>query len=64
LHASPLFDFSTLSFLVQSALTGENFFGCGSRSAYGNSVWWLTLIFYAMTGLLLLNMLIAMSALR
>ena len=53
---------STLEFLVEAALTGSEFFSCGLTTDTPALAWFLTIVFYSITGLLLLNMLIAMMA--
>ena len=53
---------TTLQFLAEKALSGESFFDCSKLSDVSEAAWLLTLLFYFFTGLLLLNMLIAMMA--
>ena len=51
----------TLQYLVEAALTGDSFFSCGVTTDTPTLAWGMTILFYSITGLLLLNMLIAMS---
>ena len=52
----------TLQYLVENALTGGEFFACGAGSDLSGWFWVLSMLFYAVSGLLMLNMLIAMMA--
>ena len=51
----------TLEFLIEAAITGDSFFSCGLSTDTPMLAWCLTIFFYSLSGLLLLNMLIAMS---
>lgn len=52
----------TLQYLTEAALTGGAFFTCGVTTDTSTLAWGLTIFFYSISGLLLLNMLIAMMA--
>jgi hypothetical protein len=50
----------TLKYLIEYSITGDIFFSCGSQSDVSEPAWLLSIAFYTVGGLLLLNMLIAM----
>ena len=52
----------SLQYLTEASLTGGAFFSCGVTTDTPTLAWGLTVFFYFITGLLLLNMLIAMMA--
>ena len=51
-----------VQFLIEAALTGEQFFLCGVNDEMRSFAWALAIIFYLTSGILMLNMLIAMMA--
>ena len=53
---------STLIFLLESSVTGADFFACARDSTNPVGGWIVAFVFYAILALLLLNMLIAMMA--
>ena len=46
----------TLQYLVENALTGGEFFACGAGTDISGWFWILSMLFYAVSGLLMLNM--------
>ena len=55
---------NAIVFLFENALTGDNFFECAHRSKLPFTMWLVAFVYLTIAGLLLLNMLIAMSACR
>ena len=51
-----------VQFLIEQAITGEQFFLCGENDDMATFAWVLAIAFYLTSGILMLNMLIAMMA--
>jgi len=53
---------NALVFLIEQAITGDNFFACARHSTWPVMTWIIAFLYVTFAGLLLLNMLIAMMA--
>ena len=55
-------EYTRQALLTESAITGEQFFGCGASSDVRTIAWLLAIVFYIASGILMLNMLSAAAA--